>query len=122
MSDRNELGYFQPGHSVKSPGRPPRSTEAGYLQRMTELLTPEKWDKIVNKAITDAMKGSSFARQWLTDYVIGKPVTTIQLVASEQALLNEVLMRLSANGGSASELFQAMLNEIARAEVENEQQ
>lgn len=118
MLDRNQQGKFIQGNKA-SPGRPRLRTESEYLGRLTSLLTPEKWDQIVNRAIKDAIKGSATARAWLSDYVIGKPVTTISLVASEQVLLNQLLERMQATGVSPSGMFLAMLNELAEADVKN---
>ena len=82
---------------------------------MTNLLTPEKWDKIVNKAITDAIKGNGYARQWLSDYVIGKPPQILELRGADAMLLSQVLKQLNATGVTASELFESMLQELQAA-------
>lgn len=120
MPDRDENGLFKPGHTVKSPGRPSRVIEGDYLQRMTDLLTFEKWEKIVNKAIADAIKGNGYARQWLSDYVIGKPPQILELRGADAMLLSQVIKHIIASGRTASELFEIMLQELQSEDITHE--
>ena len=70
-NDRNPDGTFAEGNAG-GPGRPPRSTEAHYLVAMTEIVTPEEWQRIVEKAKTDALAGDAAARNWLSKYLLGE--------------------------------------------------
>jgi len=40
---------------------------------MRKAVTPTKWKAIVERAIKDACKGDKAARQWLANYLLGKP-------------------------------------------------
>lgn len=45
-----------------------------YLAILTEVVTPERFREIANAACMAAMGGDAQARQWISDYLIGKPV------------------------------------------------
>ncbi|MBA3873885.1 MAG: hypothetical protein H0X30_32535 [Anaerolineae bacterium] len=119
MSERDEKGLFQLGHTIKSPGRPKRSSEQEYLAKLTEICSLSRWSKVVEKAVKDAEKGNGYARAWLSDYILGKPVATINLKASEQVLLNQLLQTLEVRGLTASAIFEYMLQEMAESEAKN---
>lgn len=86
MADRDERGYFLPGHSVRSPGRPKRKTEQSYLDIMLSVVTPERWQKICERAAKDAEKGDTSARKFLADYIVGKPVERIEADVTQLAM------------------------------------
>jgi len=70
---RNERGQFAKG-CKGGPGSPRRETEENYLKLTVAKTTPDKWAKIVVKAINQAIGGDHRARQWLGDILIGKYV------------------------------------------------
>ena len=77
MAERNDKGQFVPG-SGGGPGRPKRRTEDEYLDAMLSRVTLKDWREVVDKAISQAKRGDSLARQWLTNYIIGPPVQRLQ--------------------------------------------
>ncbi len=109
MLERDARGRFVKG----GPGGPGRPRGFDYLSVMRELLTPAEWGKIVRQAIKDAIAGQGEARRWLAEYVIGKPPQIIELKAAEAAQLAELLRLMESQGHSASDVFAAMLQEIA---------
>lgn len=117
---RDENGRFIPGNPG-SPGRPKRQTEIDYMGMLQEALTPAKWKQIVNTAISNAIAGDTRARRWISDYVLGKPVQTLELIGTEQAQLAELLQVVKAQGLSAGDLFNAMLRTIAEQPTEGVQ-
>jgi hypothetical protein len=40
---------------------------------MAEVVTPETWRAIIDRAVADALDGDSQARGWLSLYLLGKP-------------------------------------------------
>lgn len=117
MTERDKHGRFQKGHTVKSPGRPKRPIETDYLSALTELVTVDYWRAIVRRAIADAMQGDYRAREWLGDYLIGKPPQTINLNAGDTMLLKQLLTALESHGMAASTIFEALLSELASSEM-----
>ena len=90
---RTKEGKFVKGNGG-GPGRPKRITERAYLDIITSVCTPDIWRGVVNKALEDAQKGDSKAREWLASYVIGKPdhiaPTLKDMAIDEAAGLDEI--------------------------------
>lgn len=116
---RDSKGRFLPGNPG-SPGRPPRRVERQSLEMLTNFMTPAKWHKVIKQAYIDATEGDSFSRkagrEWLAGYCWGKPVTTINLNATEQAILGDLLDVLAERGIPASDVFAAMIEQASLAE------
>jgi hypothetical protein len=110
---RDARGRYLPGHTAGGPGRPKRQAEADYLARMTAICTVEYWDVIVKRAIHDAAHGDATARKWLGDYLLPRPPATLDIRATDAAILADVLKALQAHGLTASAVFNAMLAELA---------
>lgn len=78
MNGRDEKGRFVKGHKNSAgnkggTGRPRRSIEERYLKALSGSISISDWKEIVKKAVEQAKDGDKFARQWLADYLIGKP-------------------------------------------------
>jgi len=73
------MAKFQPGQSGNPRGRLPRAKEDKYLQSLTREMKLSDWRDIVRRAISDAKRGDAKARQWLSDYGIGKPAQRIEM-------------------------------------------
>lgn len=80
MADRNDKGRFVQGNKV-SPGRKPRRTEDQYLRATINSVTLADWKDIVDKAVAQAKRGDSRARQWLSDYLLGKPQQKVDVTS-----------------------------------------
>jgi len=110
---RDSTGRFLPGQAiVRSPGRPKRETETRFLDTIISAMSPDKWRGIVDRAITDAIAGDFRARQWLSEYLIGKPPQILALHASDAMLLAEIVRQFGERGITATELFGYMLAEV----------
>ena len=55
--------------------------EMSYLEAMADIVTLADWEQIVVRAVNDAVEGDDKARGWLSDYLIGKPITRIASIA-----------------------------------------
>ena len=92
MGNRNKKGQFIKGHKAvgnPSPGRPKKKAEDKYLKWMQRRVKKEAWDHIVDVAISRAESGDNKARQWLSDYLMGKPAQ--QLTVDVVSDLNIIL-------------------------------
>jgi hypothetical protein len=63
------------------PGRPARSAERDYLLALSKACPLEKWQAICRRAVRDAEKGDSKARDWLARYLLGSPADLPTLMA-----------------------------------------
>ena len=70
MDDRDNKGRFAPGNKA-SPGRPRRRTENEYIDVTVKRVSLAKWQRIVDRAVTDAEAGDRYARRFLADYLLG---------------------------------------------------
>lgn len=75
---RKANGQWSKGVSGNPNGRPKRSTEERYLRALRRYVTLEDWEKVVKTALARAKAGDSAARQWLSDYLIGKPTQRME--------------------------------------------
>jgi len=70
MTNPNGKGGFQPGRSGNPSGRPAYAAE--FTQRLVKLVKRADWRDIVLKAVEQAKRGDSKAREWLSDRLMGK--------------------------------------------------
>lgn len=117
MPERNEKGRFVQGNRA-SPGRKPRPTEVKFLDILKECVTADDWRKVVMTAVSLAMAGDFKAREWIGNYLIGKPPQILELKAVEAAQLAEVLKLMESRDIPASSVFEAMLQELQEAEAQ----
>lgn len=75
---REPDGRLRPGHPG-GPGRPSKARELAYIAILREILTASEFAFIVRSAILRAQNGDAQARQWLSDYAIGKPGQSIDV-------------------------------------------
>ena len=74
MAARKTDGTFAKGHTGNPNGRPKRSTEEKYLTALSRRVPLKEWAKIVDVAVARAKAGDGQARQWISDYLMGKPI------------------------------------------------
>lgn len=65
-------GRFAKG-TAPGPGRPAQTVLAELHAAMDEVVTSERWRRIIDKAATDAEAGDRHAREWLSLFRFGKP-------------------------------------------------
>jgi len=53
-----------------------RRTESDYMSTLLDVVTLEEWQAVVEAALTAAKAGDAGARNWLAQYLVGKPGTT----------------------------------------------
>lgn len=79
---RDQNGRFVKGHGG-GPGRPKRSTEEKYLKALSKIVTSKDWEKVIMTALSRAKAGDGNARQWLSDYLIGKPLQRTEITGAD---------------------------------------
>jgi len=84
---RDERGRFAPG-TCGGPGRMPLAREREYLNVLMHECTLDKWREVCITAINDAIgtngrKGDRFARDWLSDRILG-PLAFAMAVEMQQ--------------------------------------
>jgi len=65
---------FPKGVSGNPAGRPKREVERAYLDATLATVSPADWQKVVAKALQDAMAGDAAARAWLSKYLLPQDV------------------------------------------------
>ena len=84
MSERDQKGKFALGNSG-GPGRPPRQTEADYLQELKGICSLEVWREIVSRVVEDAKTGNAKAREFLARYLLTNAPSLSDLAVWEEA-------------------------------------
>ena len=81
MAQRDSNGRFVKGNTAGkggNGGRPKRSVEDKYIKALSRRVTMGDWTKICDIAIARAKAGDARARQWLSDYLMGKPIQRME--------------------------------------------
>jgi hypothetical protein len=79
---RDAKGKFVKGHPCINGGkggRPPRSDEDKFLERLKASVSDNDWDTIVGVAVSRAKAGDPKARAWLGNYLMGLPRQPIDI-------------------------------------------
>lgn len=82
------------GGSREGAGRHRAQTAHTLQAAIQEVLTEEKWRKIVTKAAEQALEGDHTARAWLADRAAGKAVQRTELDAAIGHLSDAELLAL----------------------------
>jgi hypothetical protein len=86
--NRDAYGRFVQGHPG-GPGRPRRYVEQEYLAALNAAVSLETWRQIIERAIDDAIRGDSRAREWLSQYLLGEDrVSLVRIAAKERVGLS----------------------------------
>jgi hypothetical protein len=91
--------------------------EKKYLARIYERVSLEDWDEITDQAIRDAKDGDRHARQWLSDYCLGKPSQQGPLVDNRQVTFD--LSNVSEERLRAAIQLAQLVNAPGRASEED---
>ena len=84
---RDAKGRFLKGCVANPKGRPPGKApyRRKYINALMEVLTLDKWTKVIDTAIKDAINGNGQARKWLGDYVLGLPERHVSITGTMSA-------------------------------------
>lgn len=110
---RSETGLFKPGHSVKSPGRPPGPSRA---ELIAEYIEPHRI-AILDKAIALAKQGDPASMKLMLERLAPTPKQDSERVTipgfSEAATLQEkaeAVLAAAANGHCSADAAQKLLS------------
>jgi hypothetical protein len=75
-------GLFTKG-GIAGPGRPRGTLTAEqrseYLVRLKDRIPFSKWEAICDKAIEQALEGDARAREWISSYLVGRPLQAVEI-------------------------------------------
>jgi len=85
---------FQKGQVANPNGRPKKTVEEKYLKRLQSCVSIEDWKEIIQKAISQAKRGDTAARKWLSDYLMGTPTSKLEVSGKdgEELSIKEVIV------------------------------
>lgn len=98
---RDSNGRFTQGNPG-GPGRKPREVEQRFLATMATIVDDEAWESIVKKATLDAAGGDAKARQWISSYMLGMPISRIEEPEGGDPMM-EMIERWQAAKAAASQ-------------------
>ena len=76
---RDAKGRFVKGSSGNPLGRAKRKAEDEFLDALGRRVSLADWVAVIDKALALAkVDGDARARQWLSDYLIGKPIQRVE--------------------------------------------
>ena len=104
--NRRRDGTFAPGNNASlgiSVGKGQSAQEAKrrknkYSAAIEECVTREDMHEVAIRALEDAKGGDRWARDWITDYLIGRPVKRVEQVEGEKDPLSLLLGEFKDNG------------------------
>lgn len=109
-------GRFAKGNKV-GPGRRPGTQvemRIQYLSRLVETVPLERWQKVCEKAIDQAEEGDARARMFLANYLVGKPVTQVEISGpggtelNLYKVLNVIVAQFSDVPGASEKIAMAL--------------
>lgn len=80
---RDNKGRFGKGNKAAL-GRHPRRDTRDYMLATIGRVALEDWEKVVDRALSDAKKGDAKSREWLAKYLLGDPQVTLQAIQVNQ--------------------------------------
>src|SRR5262245_48021888 len=83
-SGHNSKGKFAPGNPG-GPGRPRRAVERDYLVALSEKVPLDRWQAVVDKALSQAEGGDAKARDWLARYLLGFRAPSLEGLDAQEA-------------------------------------
>ena len=86
---RDNKGRFVKGVSGNPGGRPIDQTK--YQKKIDTTMSLKEWRTIILKAIDQAKRGDAKARQWLSDYLAGKPTQGVDVTTGGDKLTIEYI-------------------------------
>src|SRR5262245_32306818 len=105
---RHDNGRFALGNRG-GPGRPRRAVEGGYLTALSEAVPLETWGKICETAVAQAIAGDAKAREWISGYVIGRPVAAVAVEEPQGPRLSLCLLLAAIREAVPDEEAQARI-------------
>jgi hypothetical protein len=80
-TERNAHGRFVPGWRG-GPGRKPggnHALRAEYLSELSETVPLHQWHEVCRIALRQALEGDARAREWIANYLIGRPLQALEI-------------------------------------------
>lgn len=85
VTTRDERGRFLPG-GPGGPGRAPVKKEEKYHLVTIDSVTEDDWREVVIKALRQAKDGDRYARDWLGNYILGRPIQRVDATVGQKVI------------------------------------
>ena len=85
---RDPKGRFVKGHSGNPKGKP--IDQFKYLKKMGAAVSATEWREIIRRAVEQAKRGDPRAREWLSDYLMGKPPQQVDVTSNGETIVDNV--------------------------------
>lgn len=96
--NRDAIGRFVAGNKAargNKGGRPPRTRDYEIIRQMETQVTAGQIQSIIARAVQDAIDGDRFARRWVWDYLVGRPVTSAPAPDGKDSPLAQLIEQLT---------------------------
>ncbi len=85
---RDPRGRFVKGHSGNPKGA--AINQFRYLKKMGSAVTAADWRAVIDKALEQAKRGDARAREWLSEYLMGKPPQQVDVTSNGETIIDNV--------------------------------
>ena len=91
---RDAQGHWLKGTSGNPKGRPTSKREEWYWSIMQNTVSFADWRKIIKKAVTQAIAGDRYARQFLADRLLGKDPVVLDIAPAVDEAFSTALEKV----------------------------
>lgn len=120
MAERDAKGRFVKGEYKGGPGRPPKATEAQYLEAIGRGVSVELFEQASAKMGKLAASGDVQAYNAIKAHLAGLPTQKLQISSLDASLLAEVLELMRTRNITPGDVFQAMIQQLSAESIPDE--
>lgn len=80
-----------------------KKAKAAAIELMEDHIGEDELVAIIRAAVQEAIEGDRWAREWIWDYLAGRPIKRVQQMGDEQSPLQDLMKDLAGENGNAGE-------------------